>query len=92
MHTKPLVLLKYDKRSDGARGRAVVADVPMLRLRAGDRLEPSDELRDIGEWDDWAPAPAGSRVLFFGADPKSRWPATGVQSSARRQDSRPPVI
>ena len=65
VHTKPLVLLKYDKRSDGARGRAVVADVPMLRLRAGDRLEPSDELRDIGEWDDWAPAPAGSRVLFW---------------------------
>ena len=46
--TKKLIVLRYDKRSSGSRGRAVVMDVPALGLKANDRLEPSTELADIG--------------------------------------------
>ena len=42
---KPLV--QYDKRKDGARGLALIAPIPELALRTGDRVEPSAALRDV---------------------------------------------
>ena len=39
--------LKYDRRQDGARGLALVANVPEVALRSGDRLEPSPCMRDV---------------------------------------------
>ena len=44
-------LLRYDKRKDGSHGRALIQDVPNYRLLAGDRLEPCNGLRDVGEFD-----------------------------------------
>ena len=41
-------LLRYDKRQSGSRGRALTEDVPQYALRAGDRLEPSIGMPDIG--------------------------------------------
>ena len=41
-------LLFYDKRKQGACGRALRRAVPSLGLQAGDRLEPSHELPDVG--------------------------------------------
>ena len=43
---KPLV--QYDKRKDGARGLALIAPIPELSLLAGDRIEPSAALPDVG--------------------------------------------
>eukprot|EP00969_Alexandrium_andersonii_P311087 13745657-Alexandrium_andersonii.AAC.1 len=43
-------LLRFDKRSSGGKGLCLVSDVPSLKLRAGDRLEPSAELPDIGRF------------------------------------------
>ena len=40
-------ILKYDKRSHGLHGLALVADFPELGLLKGDRLEPSEKLLDI---------------------------------------------
>jgi hypothetical protein len=42
--------LKYDKRSSGGHGRCLATDVIEKGLKEGDRLEPSDEVRDIGEF------------------------------------------
>ena len=39
--------LRYDKRSSGAHGRALCADIPALFLRADDRLEPGESLPDV---------------------------------------------
>ena len=39
--------LEYDKSSRGPGGRAVVADLPALRLERGDRLEPSASCPDV---------------------------------------------
>ena len=41
------ILFRYDKRSDGSRGRALIADVPRPQLRKGDRLEPCPALPDV---------------------------------------------
>eukprot|EP00969_Alexandrium_andersonii_P354965 15443374-Alexandrium_andersonii.AAC.1 len=43
--------LFYDKRRSGARGRALRHDLPSLRLKAGDRVEPTNTLPDIGMLD-----------------------------------------
>ena len=43
-----LRLLHYDRRQAGSRGRALTAAMPALGLLAGDRLEPSEELFDVG--------------------------------------------
>jgi len=51
LHQQILAILRYDKRDAGVRGRALVRDVPEALLRAGDRLEPSPELPDIGEYE-----------------------------------------
>ena len=42
--------LRYDKRKDGSRGRALTRDVQVrgVELRVGDRLEPSEFLNDVG--------------------------------------------
>ena len=54
--------LIYDKRRDGSRGRALALDVPSLGLIAGDRLEPSNAVPDVGEgFDDHNP---GSAVFW----------------------------
>ena len=48
--TKKAVLskLRYDKRSNGSRGRCLTGSVPALGLMAGDRLEPCTALPDVG--------------------------------------------
>ena len=43
--------LQFDRRSSGARGRAMVTDYPPLRLRKGDRLEPSPGLERTSLFD-----------------------------------------
>lgn len=40
--------LVYDKSKDGSRGRALIADLPTLGLRMGDRVEPSIAVPDVG--------------------------------------------
>ena len=47
--------LRYDKRSDGPKGRALTRDIPELGLAEDDRLEPSPELRDVGLFEDMTP-------------------------------------
>ena len=42
--------LYWDKRKNGVRGRALLRDVPSLGLRAGDRLTPSPQLCDVGDF------------------------------------------
>ena len=41
--------LRYDKRSGGARGRAMIEDVPEMGLMVNDRLEPSPACPDVGK-------------------------------------------
>ena len=41
-------LLVFDKRDDGARGRALSRGIDRLGLKAWDRLEPSDSCPDVG--------------------------------------------
>ena len=60
-HADLLGLLFYDQRKDGSHGRALRGDYPPLRLRAGDRLEPTPTMHDVGQgFDQLAtfPAPA----------------------------------
>lgn len=47
--------LFFDKRRNGAKGRALIFDVVGTPLRKGDRLEPSDTLRDIFLLDELTP-------------------------------------
>ena len=42
------MLLRYDKRDTGSRGRALRVGIPELGLRAGDRLEPQPTMPDVG--------------------------------------------
>ena len=57
--------LVYDKRPDGHRGRCLHESIPTLGLAAGDRLEPSQTLPDIG-----GAADVGTpTVLTFWRDP-----------------------
>ena len=47
--------LAYDKRQDGSLGRALTTIVPgVSELRVGDRLEPNEQLRDVGKLEDTA--------------------------------------
>ena len=60
-----LPLLAYDRRRNGANGRAlyrVTDTLSAIGLRAGDRLEPCETLRDVGLFETMA-LPA--RVLFW---------------------------
>ena len=62
-HLELLASLRYDKRKQGSHGRALKHDVPSCRLLRGDRLEPSDDLPDVGAFDSIDSFPA--RVLFW---------------------------
>jgi len=55
--------LEYDKANNGNRGRCLLADIPTLALRKGDRLEPHPHMTDVGEFDQM-PGPV-RRVLFW---------------------------
>ena len=46
--------LRYDKRKDGAHGRAIPSDIPELGLQANDRLEPGGMLQYVGAFEDLA--------------------------------------
>ena len=48
-HKRIIGQLAYDKRSSGNRGRCLVAPLPELGLLAGDRLEPSIIVTDVGD-------------------------------------------
>jgi len=50
-HDKLLGLLEYDKREQGSRGRALIADYRALGLEAGDKLSPSSSLLDVADFD-----------------------------------------
>jgi hypothetical protein len=57
--------LKYDKRKQGARGRALVRSIVVngVFLKTNDRLEPSVELPDIGELENLARFPIS--IIFW---------------------------
>lgn len=61
--------LKYDERKGGARGRALTCDLPTLKLRKGDRLEPSVCLQDVGSLET---APTPLTVTFWRGECESR--------------------
>jgi hypothetical protein len=50
-HRAILPLLRFDKREDGARGRALVSEYAPLGLQANDRLEPNGTLIDIAKFE-----------------------------------------
>lgn len=54
--------LHYDKRSSGSKGRCLTANFPALGLKAGDRVEPTPELRDVADFDSLV---APCAVLFW---------------------------
>ena len=59
-HREVKLLLKYDRRASGWHGRCLTADIVIAgtQLRAGDRLEPSHEIPNIGKlFDDMAAFP-----------------------------------
>ena len=51
-HARVRANLHYDKRRDGAFGRALFADLPELQLLKDDRLEPHPELLDVAMFDE----------------------------------------
>ena len=65
-HRAILGRLRYDKRlQGGSKGRALTEAVPGLPLRAGDRLEPSHSLPDVGKFDILSDADFPKRVCFW---------------------------
>ena len=58
-----LHLLFYDKRDQGGRGRCLRHPYPKLGLDAGDRLEPSDALWDVGQLESLTAFPV--RLTFW---------------------------
>ena len=66
LHKTVLQALRYDKRSTGSRGRALIRAVPQLGLEAGDRLEPSDALPDVADFDNLAYFPVSVTFLAHG--------------------------
>ena len=48
VHKLLVPLLQYDKRPHGSRGLALRQSLPVVGLLAGDRLEPSESLPDVG--------------------------------------------
>jgi hypothetical protein len=58
--------LKYDKRIGALaiRGRALMRDIPELRLKKGDRLQPGHDIWDVGQIDTMNPKSA-CRLLFW---------------------------
>ena len=56
--------LEYDKRRAGSRGRGLLADVPALGLRKGDRLQQGGDIEEVGQIDAMDPQSA-CRLLFW---------------------------
>lgn len=50
-HKRLLEVLAYDRRRGGGHGRCLTADVPEMGLAKGDRLEPSEQMPDPGQFD-----------------------------------------
>ena len=62
VRSRILNVLEYDTRKDGNHGRCLTEDLLDLGLLRGDRLEPSDELPDIGAFKS---ATIGSIAIFW---------------------------
>jgi hypothetical protein len=62
-HQALVPLLRFDKRTVGPRGRALVAPYAPLGLQVGDRLEPCPQLRDVGAFEAINVFPAN--ILFW---------------------------
>ena len=62
-HAAIRVALWYDRRRAGNHGRSLRVGVPSCDLLANDRLEPSDSLPDVSEFDAISAFPA--RVTFW---------------------------
>ena len=52
--TSILLRLRYDKSDTGSHGRVLTQSLPTLGLEAGDRLEPSPTLPDVGDLENLA--------------------------------------
>ena len=65
---------EYQKRRDNPRGRALQHDISALGLLQGDRLEPSQNLQDVADWDDVDQAEFPVTVTFWrrGAETRAR--------------------
>jgi len=55
--------LKYDRRNAGGHGRCLDANLPQFGVQAGDRLEPSPQLPDVGAFDQITRFPVS--VIFW---------------------------
>ena len=62
-HRALAAALRLDKRQDGAGGRALLRDFPVLGLAHGNRVEPCVLLPDVAQFDDHA--------IFLGAAPEA---------------------
>ena len=69
LHSRIKAALYYDKRQDGARGRALKHDIVSAGLCKGDRLEPSCELPDVNAFEDIT---LPCRVTFWRRDRTTR--------------------
>lgn len=63
LHKAIALCLRYDKRKNGSHGRALVRDIEGTPLRAHDRLEPSEVLPDVGQFESLRSFPA--RLVFW---------------------------
>ena len=50
-HAAICAVLHEDRRQNGSAGRSLSCDLEMLGLQQGDRLEASDSLRDVGDFE-----------------------------------------
>ena len=66
-HAKIASFLFYDKRKKGNKGRCLRAGIPELSLRTGDRLEPSADLPNIGDFEALV-SRLPARVVFWRRD------------------------
>ena len=62
--------MAFGDRRIGARGLALVADIPEYGLLTGDRLEPSDSIQDVGRFDDLSNFPLAA--VFWRSDCETR--------------------
>lgn len=69
-HAVLKIILVFDRRKTGSRGRALTKDYPPLRLHEGDRLECSTYLRDVAAFEAMHEFPA--TVVFWRPDCETR--------------------
>ena len=62
--------LRYDKRDNGARGRALKKSIPRFGLRLHDRLEPSLAVLDVSRFEEISTFP--KTVIFWRRDNETR--------------------